>query len=172
MNVRRKSICSAVIYQHLVRMRNPRRRLFKAGLVLVIVGLALDGTATIIYYQLAPVSTTQADLFADADTSINTALSRTQPVLDAIAIFCAGVPASGGIDQRTVERLNNAARLYRAGMSRLLIVIGCHWSANRTNPDIMRRPLLDTGIPADRVIRDQHSHDTLTNCDELCNIIA
>lgn len=140
--------------------------------MLVIVGLVLDCAAAMVYFQLAPDTPTQADLRADPGLSINTVPPGTRPVLDAIAIFCAGVPASGGIDQRTVERLNHAARLYRSGISRLLIVVGCHWSANRADPDVMRRPLLDAGIPADQVIRDEHSHDTLSNCDELRGIIA
>jgi vancomycin permeability regulator SanA len=62
------------------------------------------------------------------------------------------------------HRLDTAARLYRAGRVRVVLVTGDNSTKSYDEPDAMRAYLTRHGVPGARIVRDYAGFDTWDSC--------
>lgn len=70
------------------------------------------------------------------------------------------VSPDGVASRRLALRLDRAVTLYRAGLTRTIIVSGGQDPGSPTEPAVMKRYLVDHGIPADAVVEDPSGINT------------
>lgn len=138
--------------------------------VWVAAALALDLAAATLFRQLAhsrtgPVATqTVVSGLPGADALAGVGYP-------AVAAFCHGPGERRGLDEITVERLRYAAELYHTGRAERVIGLGCHWNQPGYEPDAMRQALIEFGVAPQDALRDESSHDTLSNVEALAAIV-
>ena len=86
------------------------------------------------------------------------------PARDVAIIFGAEVYPSGNPSPYLRARLDLGVRLYRDGKARVLVVSGDNSPAHHRESTHMKRYLVARGIPASRVVEDEHGLDTYDTC--------
>ncbi|MEU6216529.1 ElyC/SanA/YdcF family protein [Streptomyces sp. NPDC047022] len=85
------------------------------------------------------------------------------PRTDVAMVFGAGL-WDGEPSPYLAHRLDAAARLYRAGRVRVVLVTGDNSRTDYDEPDAMRAYLAKHGVPAGRIVRDYAGFDTWDSC--------
>ncbi|WP_331717279.1 SanA/YdcF family protein [Yinghuangia sp. ASG 101] len=76
-----------------------------------------------------------------------------------------GAGIRGGEPSRLLaRRLDLAIELFRAGKAKVLLVSGDHSSPDYNEPDVMRRYLIDHGVPEQRIVADYAGFSTWDSC--------
>lgn len=133
---------------------NPRRRrpvLRTLGTLLVLAGL---GAASI----AGPSLWTR---FMARDRNVTAAQA---PARDVAIIFGAEMYPSGRPSPYLRARLDLGAELYRGGLAKVLVVSGDNAPEHNRETTNMKRYLVDQGVPAERVVEDEHGLDTYDTC--------
>jgi vancomycin permeability regulator SanA len=133
---------------------NPRRRrpvLRTLGTLLVLAGL---GAASI----AGPSLWTR---FMARDRNLTAAQA---PARDVAIIFGAEMYPSGRPSPYLRARLDLGAELYRDGLAKVLVVSGDNAPEHNHETTNMKRYLVDQGVPAERVVEDEHGLDTYDTC--------
>ncbi len=133
---------------------NPRRRrpvLRTLGTLLVLAGL---GAASI----AGPTLWTR---FMARDRNLTAAQA---PARDVAIIFGAEMYPSGRPSPYLRARLDLGAELYRDGLAKVLVVSGDNAPEHNHETTNMKRYLVDQGVPAERVVEDEHGVDTYDTC--------
>ena len=133
---------------------NPRRRrpvLRTLGTLLVLAGL---GAASI----AGPSLWTR---FMARDRNLTAAQA---PARDVAIIFGAEMYPSGRPSPYLRARLDLGAELYRDGLAKVLVVSGDNAPEHNRETTNMKRYLVDQGVPAERVVEDEHGLDTYDTC--------
>ncbi|MEU9380500.1 ElyC/SanA/YdcF family protein [Streptomyces sp. NPDC048279] len=128
----------------LPRTRTGRRRLVQgvmAGCVLALL------PATWLYVSTAGRLRTVADV----------------PRTDVAMVFGAGL-WDGEPSPYLANRLNAAARLYKEGRIKVVLVTGDNSREDYDEPDAMRTYLTGHGVPAERIVSDYAGFDTWDSC--------
>lgn len=133
---------------------NPRRRrpvLRTLSTLLVLAGL---GAASI----AGPTLWTR---FMARDRNLTAAQA---PARDVAIIFGAEMYPSGRPSPYLRARLDLGAELYRGGLAKVLVVSGDNAPEHNRETTNMKRYLVDQGVPAERVVEDEHGLDTYDTC--------
>lgn len=125
------------------------QRTWRALASLVVVALVLGVTPT--GYALA----------ASADRIGTLEDVPDQPVA---VVFGAGLDIRGEPMPFLRARLDLARQLYTAGKVRVVLVSGDNRRADYNEPDAMRGYLIDSGVPAGKVVADYAGFDTYATC--------
>ena len=76
------------------------------------------------------------------------------------------------LGKQTRQRLNHALELYRQGYFReILCVGGSRPVRNYSGAQLMRKYLIDKGVPAGNILMEERSYDTLTNLSNTAEIL-
>lgn len=86
------------------------------------------------------------------------------PARDVAIIFGAEMYPSGKPSPYLRARLDLGVRLHREGRARVLIVSGDNDAAHNRESTNMKRYLVAQGVPAERVVEDEHGLDTYDTC--------
>lgn len=86
------------------------------------------------------------------------------PARDVAIIFGAEMYASGRPSPYLRARLDLGVELYRAGKAKVLVVSGDNAPEHNRETTNMKRYLVEKGIPASRVVEDEHGLDTYDTC--------
>ena len=133
---------------------NPRRRrpvLRTLSTLLVLAGL---GAASI----AGPTLWTR---FMARDRNLTAAQA---PARDVAIIFGAEMYPSGRPSPYLRARLDLGAELYSGGLAKVLVVSGDNAPEHNRETTNMKRYLVDQGVPAERVVEDEHGLDTYDTC--------
>jgi vancomycin permeability regulator SanA len=133
-----------------IAMRRPsKRQLVAAGLVTA--GLVLAGglPAVVIRAQTADLR------FADPDRV---------PARPVGLVLGAGLQPDGSLSWMLERRIELAARLYRAGRVRALLMSGDHSTVDHDEVDAMSRAAQALGVPAAAIVTDHAGFDTFSSC--------
>ena len=79
---------------------------------------------------------------------------------DAILVLGAGIRSDGTPSLMLQDRLLTALRLYEAGVSDTVIVSGDHGQVEYDEVNVMKRYLVDRGIPSERIFMDHAGFST------------
>lgn len=87
---------------------------------------------------------------------------------DAIIVLAGGINEDGSLSISSQKRIEKAAELFKAGVSDWLVMSGqwSFWLENpmpRTEAEAMKQYAMTLGIPAERIIKEESSKDTLGN---------
>lgn len=92
-------------------------------------------------------------------------LRSTQDVPQAPVALVLGAKVNGDVPSPFLTgRLDLAADLYRAGKVRAILVSGDNSTKDYDEPDVMRRYLIDHGVPEKSVVADYAGFDTWDSC--------
>ncbi len=133
---------------------NPRRRrpvLRTLSTLLVLVGLGAASVA-------GPTLWTR---FVARDRNLT---AEQAPARDVAIIFGAEMYPSGRPSPYLKARLDLGAELYDAGKAQVLIVSGDNAAEHHHETANMKRYLVSRGVPAERVVEDEHGLDTYDTC--------
>lgn len=86
------------------------------------------------------------------------------PTRDVAIIFGAEMYPSGKPSPYLKARLDLGVRLHREGKARVLLVSGDNDAAHNRESTNMKRYLVAQGVPAERVVEDEHGLDTYDTC--------
>jgi vancomycin permeability regulator SanA len=100
-------------------------------------------------------------LFLSTDGRLRTAADV--PRAPVAVVFGAGL-WHGEPSPYLAHRLDAAARLYRQGRVKVLLVTGDNSRKDYDEPDAMRAYLTKHGVPGDRIVRDYAGFDTWDSC--------
>lgn len=128
-----------------MRIRRPRRRTLAIGIGVVLVPVLLVTVANAI---VVLGGRSGADGVADA------------PRAQAALVLGAGVTPDGRLTPMLADRVEVAARLYRAGKVEKVLASGDHGRVGYDEVNAMRRALLDAGVPARDVFTDHAGFDS------------
>ncbi len=134
------------------RTRREQRRLFQIGAALCVLAL-LPAT----WLRL----TTEDRIRTVADV----------PAAPVGVVFGAGL-WNGAPSPYLAHRLDTAARLYRAGKVRALLVTGDNSRQDYNEPDAMRAYLARHGVPEGRIVRDYAGFDSWDSCSRARRIFG
>lgn len=87
-------------------------------------------------------------------------------------VFGAGLEPGGRPSPYLAHRLDAAARLYRAGKVRVLLVTGDNSRTSYDEPGAMRTYLVAHGVPAAHVVVDDAGFDTWDSCSRARRIFG
>ncbi|MEE9964058.1 MAG: YdcF family protein [Propionicimonas sp.] len=79
-------------------------------------------------------------------------------------VFGAGLWSTGKPMPYLSARLDLAAELFRAGKVKAILVSGDNRHVDYNEPDAMRTYLIDSGVPAEKVVADYAGFDTYATC--------
>lgn len=79
-------------------------------------------------------------------------------------ILGAGVNKDGTPSDALMDRLKTGATLYRYGLAENLLVSGDDGAYHSKETEVMRKTLIDLGVPADHVFVDPHGYRTYESC--------
>ncbi|MFF4574396.1 vancomycin high temperature exclusion protein [Streptomyces sp. NPDC001410] len=128
----------------LPRTRRGQRRLVQAVMAVCVLSLL---PATWLYVSTADRLRTTADV----------------PRTDVAVVFGAGL-WDGEPSPYLAHRLDAAAKLYRAGRIKVVLVTGDNSRKDYDEPDAMRTYLRKHGVPDDRIVSDYAGFDTWDSC--------
>ncbi|MFI8236289.1 vancomycin high temperature exclusion protein [Streptomyces sp. NPDC085866] len=128
----------------LPRTRRGQRRLVRAVMAVCVLALL---PATWLYVSTADRLRTTADV----------------PRTDVAVVFGAGL-WDGEPSPYLAHRLDAAAKLYRAGRIKVVLVTGDNSRKDYDEPDAMRTYLRKHGVPDDRIVSDYAGFDTWDSC--------
>ncbi|MFC4331878.1 vancomycin high temperature exclusion protein [Streptomyces andamanensis] len=128
----------------LPRTRAGQRRLVRAVVAVCVLALS---PATWLYVTTGDRLRTTADA----------------PRTDVAVVFGAGL-WHGEPSPYLAHRLDAAARLYRDGRIKVVLVTGDNSREDYDEPDAMRAYLTGHGVPADRIVTDYAGFDTWDSC--------
>ncbi|MFT3875988.1 MAG: ElyC/SanA/YdcF family protein [Propioniciclava sp.] len=95
----------------------------------------------------------------------NRVLTAAQaPPKDVAIIFGAEMYPSGRPSPYLKARLDLGVQLYRDGKARVLIVSGDNSAEHNREASNMKRYLVAQGVPASRIVEDEHGLDTYATC--------
>ena len=97
-------------------------------------------------------------------------MSHQPEVADAIVVFAGGVGESGKANGGHLERLKQAVDLYKAGYAPTL-VFSSGYVFSFKEAEVMRALAVDQGVPADRILLEEHSVDTHDNVVYVAGIV-
>ncbi len=100
-------------------------------------------------------------LFVSTEGRLRTAADV--PRAPVAVVFGAGL-WHGDPSPYLAHRLDAAARLYRQGRVKVLLVTGDNSRKDYDEPDAMRAYLTKHGVPGDRIVRDYAGFDTWDSC--------
>lgn len=86
------------------------------------------------------------------------------PAKDVAIIFGAEVYPSGRPSPYLKARLDLGVRLFQEGKARVLIVSGDNSAEHHHEATTMKRYLVAQGVPAARIVEDEHGLDTYATC--------
>lgn len=86
------------------------------------------------------------------------------PARDVAIIFGAEMYPSGRPRPYLKARLDLGVRLYQEGKAKVLIVSGDNAPEHHRESTNMKRYLVAQGVPAERVVEDEHGYDTYDTC--------
>lgn len=132
------------IRPRLPRTRAGQRRLVQAVMAVCVLALL---PATWLYVVTGDRLRTVADV----------------PRTDVAVVFGAGL-WDGEPSPYLAHRLDAAARLYREGRIRVVLVTGDNSRDDYDEPDVMRAYLTGQGVPAARIVTDYAGFDTWDSC--------
>ncbi|MEI7933348.1 MAG: YdcF family protein, partial [Alphaproteobacteria bacterium] len=143
--------------------------------------VAMLGVAQAVIFSLNPVA--DAMLMPLEDRARAEAASAPACCYGAIVVLGAGVVTSAPPLRPDPEltdssdRLWQAARLYHRGLAPRIIVSGGSYAARRGGPtqteaEAMREVLLALGVPADRIILEARSLNTIDNIREIRGLVG
>jgi uncharacterized SAM-binding protein YcdF (DUF218 family)/glycosyltransferase involved in cell wall biosynthesis len=91
-------------------------------------------------------------------------LKVTTPIVaaDAIVVFAGGVGESGKAGGGAQERIERAIELYKAGLSRHLVLSSGYVYSFR-EAEVMRTIAIDNGVPADAIVLEEQASNTYQN---------
>jgi len=124
--------------------REARTRMVQVALA-VLVAYALVFHTNLLWWAAAPLKVSAAPAPADA-----------------IIVFAGGVGESGKAGGGAEERVEQAVQLYKAGLSRHLVLSSGYVYSFR-EADVMRMVAIDQGVPADAIVLEQRSTNTHEN---------
>ncbi|MDN5570266.1 MAG: YdcF family protein [Propionibacteriaceae bacterium] len=135
----------------------PRRRpLVRAVAWLACVGgLAALGAAVGVAAPAVWTRAMAADRVLTADQA---------PARDVAIVFGAEVYDSGRPSPYLQARLDLAVELYRTDKARVLVVSGDNAEAHHRETTNMKAYLVEAGVPARRIVEDEHGLDTYDTC--------
>ena len=137
---------------------NPLERLaMQKRTVLTVFGLALALIVTALYLSALFVNwrideTADPLLFADLDLI---------PANDVGLVLGTSRNRGSGLNEFYAHRIEAAADLYRSGKIRHIIVSGSNPSKYYNEPEVMRRDLIEAGVPAQSITEDRGGLRTL-----------
>lgn len=137
---------------------NPLERMaMQKRTVLVALGLAIALVATTLYLSALFVNwrideTANPLLFADLDLI---------PANDVGLVLGTSRNRGSGLNEFYAHRIEAAADLYRSGKIRHIIVSGSNPSKYYNEPEVMRRDLIEAGVPAQSITEDRGGLRTL-----------
>lgn len=117
--------------------------------------------AVLVAGLLAALAPTGYALAASAGRIATAGDVASQPVA---IVFGAGLSRNGTPLPYLRARLDLARQLYEDGSVRVVLVSGDNRRANYNEPDAMREYLVDSGLPADKVVADYAGFDTYSTC--------
>lgn len=86
------------------------------------------------------------------------------PAQDVAIVFGAEMYASGEPSPYLRARLDLGVELYEGGRARVLVVSGDNDDAHHNETTNMKAYLVAAGVPAERVVEDEHGLDTYDTC--------
>lgn len=104
------------------------------------------------------------------DTYIYSETSKIPATKTAVVLGTSKYVASGNINQYYKNRIEAAIQLYKAGKVQYIIVSGDNHKKLYNEPDLMKRDLVDAGIPADHVYLDFagfRTFDSVVRCKKV-----
>ena len=137
---------------------NPLERMaMQKRTVLVALGLAIALIATTLYLSALLVNwrideTADPLLFADLDLI---------PANDVGLVLGTSRNRGSGLNEFYAHRIEAAADLYRSGKIRHIIVSGSNPSKYYNEPEVMRRDLIEAGVPDESITEDRAGLRTL-----------
>lgn len=137
---------------------NPLERMaMQKRIVLVALGLAIALIATTLYLSALFVNwrideTADPLLFADLDLI---------PANDVGLVLGTSRNRGSGLNEFYAHRIEAAADLYRSGKIRHIIVSGSNPSKYYNEPEVMRRDLIEAGVPDGSITEDRGGLRTL-----------
>lgn len=85
-------------------------------------------------------------------------------------VFGAGLRRDGTPTPVLVDRINAAARLYKAGKVDMLLMSGFQNHAGFSEPEAMRNAAIALGLPADKILLDEIGKRTFDTCRRIIAI--
>ncbi len=79
-------------------------------------------------------------------------------------VFGAGLLRTGAVTPELSERVEMAARLYRAGKAEKLLFSGDNRFVSHNEPGAMRKYALELGVPNDAIVQDYAGRRTYDTC--------
>jgi SanA protein len=120
---------------------------------LIVVALAAAGVLTLL------IAAANAYLLLSTDGTATAEVAEVPPTEVAI-VPGAGVNPDGTMSTMLADRVEQAARLWRAGKVKKILVSGDHGSWSYDEPDTMRKALVRAGVPPRDVFEDHAGFDT------------
>ncbi|WP_328973224.1 SanA/YdcF family protein [Streptomyces sp. NBC_00239] len=101
-------------------------------------------------------------MFTVADGRLRT--TADAPRTDVAVVFGAGLMWNGAPSMYLANRLDAAAKLYREGRVKVVLVTGDNSSHHYDEPHAMRMYLTHNGVPDARIVSDYAGFDTWDSC--------
>lgn len=134
-----------VAANHQRRMRNIIKIVFAAGILLVIVPIALRALLALRFRS-------------------STYTVETTPEKQVAIIFGARVYPSGRLSAMLADRVATGADLYHAGKVDVLLLTGDNSTLDYNEPEAMRRYALSLGVPDEAIVLDYAGRRTYDSC--------
>jgi uncharacterized SAM-binding protein YcdF (DUF218 family) len=104
---------------------------------------------------------------------IAAALSRAKPRADCAVVLGARVRDDGTPSPALCDRVDEGIRLLRSGRVAWLVMSGGRATSTRpSEAEIMRRRALDAGVPDDRILIDDESHNTAATARNVTRLMS
>jgi vancomycin permeability regulator SanA len=120
----------------------------------LLLGIGMVGLATLAAAVSFVRSTAAGHIYIESDV----------PATPVALVLGAQVNPDGTPSAFLAARLDLAKRLYDAGLVEMIIVSGDHLAPEFDEPLAMRNYLIETGLPAEKVIADSGGFDTYESC--------